>query len=314
MNVHSVNEEPVGPLRVRNVAARLPQPQSTTWTPGNPTFSAVANALSLLMPALEPFVMKSIRTGAADERVGQDLRARAMTFVLQEGAHQHQHREFNRAITSQVPALRHVEKLQRFIYRSLDRRSTTHSKLAQAAGAEAVAFFTARWVDRRRHALLSDANGPVASMFVWHLAEEVEHKNVAFDVYQAHGGGRTRYLFGIIAALILFAASVVVASAILLVREGHWWKPGVHARMVIWSFSFVFEVFPLLGLCLSKDHHPSKWMNPEWLASWLSAFDGRGGVAPEWSAETLDGIWDLPPSGGTVGDVQRTSFDALAAV
>ena len=32
-----------------------------------------------------------------------------------------------------------------------------------------------------------------ATMFLWHLAEEVEHKTVAFDVYQAVDGSKLRY-------------------------------------------------------------------------------------------------------------------------
>ncbi len=239
--------------------------------------------------------MKAVRTGAADGRVNPELRARALSFVHQEGSHQREHREFNRGLTSQVPALRHIERVQRRVFRALDDHGTTQSVLAHAAGAEAVAFFTARWVDRRRHSLLGDANGPVATMFVWHLAEEVEHKDVVYDLYRAHGGGRVRYLFGIVCALMVFALSVVTASAVLIVRERQWWRPGVHVRMIWWSLSFVFEVLPLLGLCLLKEHHPDRWSDPDWLAQWLSNYDRRGGVAPAWDHDTLDGIWPGEP-------------------
>ncbi len=290
MNVASVSDSTHSRLQVRRVTASLPSAKTTTWTPSKPEFSAVANGLSLLMPALEPFVMKAIRIGADDDRLTHELRDRARSFVLQEAAHQQQHRAFNREITEQVPSLRHIERAQRWLFRRLDGRAITHTALAYAAGAEAVAFFTARWLDRRRHTFLGDASGPAASMFVWHLAEEVEHKDVAYDVYQAHGGGRVRYLFGIISALIIFAASVVTASAVLLVHERQWWKPMIHLRMMLWSFSFVFEVLPLLGLCLSKDHHPNRWTDPEWLGEWLAAHD-RLGHAPEWTADSLDGIW-----------------------
>ena len=295
-----------GDLPVRRVAASLPSTRTTTWTPSKPEFSAVANGLSLLMPALEPFVMKSVRAGAADPRVGCELRERARTFILQEGAHQHQHRQFNRGITEQVRALRHIERAQRWMFRSLDARANVHSALAHAAGAEAVAYFTARWVDRRRFALLSDASGPAASLFIWHLAEEVEHKDVVYDIYQANGGGRIRYLFGIISALIVFALSIVTASAILLIRERQWWKPSVHLRMIWWSLSFVFEVLPLLGLCLLKDHHPKNWSDPDWLAQWLGAYDRHGGIAPEWNRDTLDGIWNEVSNADAAAGDQRS--------
>ncbi len=255
----------------------------------------MANGLSLLMPALEPFVMKAVRTGAALPQLDDGLRIRALSFVHQEGAHQQAHRDFNRGLTAQVPVLRHIERAQRRVFRFLEDHGSTHSMLAHAAGAEAVAFFTARWVDRRRHSLLGDASGPVATMFVWHLAEEVEHKDVAFDLYLASGGGRARYLLGIVSALMIFALSVLATSAVLLLRERQWWRPAVHARMCWWSLSFVFEVLPLLGLCLLKDHHPHRWSDPDWLAQWLAVYDRRGGEAPTWNRDTLDGVWTNEP-------------------
>ena len=300
LNVDSADPGKQDRLLQRRVAASLPSEKSTTWTPSKPEVSAVANGLSLLMPALEPFVMKTVRIGAALPEVDPDLRTRALSFVHQEAAHQQAHRDFNRGLTAQVPALRHIERAQRRVLRTFDDHGSPQSVLALAAGAEAVAYFTARWVDRRRHSLLGDASGPVATMFVWHLAEEIEHKDVAFDLYRASGGGRARYLIGILSALLVFALSVLATSAVLLVRERQWWRPAVHVRMVWWSLSFVFEVLPLLGLCLLREHHPDRWSDPDWLAQWLSVYDRRGGVAPAWDRDTLDGVWADEPTGSTL--------------
>ncbi len=251
----------------------------------------MANGLSLLMPSLEPYVLKAVRRGAATDRVSPELKATADTFVAQELAHHQQHRAFNDELLRQVPSLRFIERTQRRLFRFIDQHTSTQGGLAYAAGAEAVAFFTARWVERRRHRLLSDAQGDAANLFVWHLAEEVEHKNVAFDVYRANGGRRIPYLLGIISALIVMALSIVSASAVLLVSERRWWHPMTHIRLIGWSLSFVFEVFPMLGLCLLNDHHPSNWSNPEWLGQWLAEYDAHGATPPEWNLATLDGIF-----------------------
>ncbi len=280
----------------REVRGTLPSTTSTTWTPAVPEFSAVANALSLLMPVLEPYVLRTVRHGTTKATIdgpsGFNERDRTLAgaFVVQESMHQRQHRSFNEELTAQVPTLRVIERFQGWLFKQFRRTESSIWGLAFAAGAEAVAFFTARWVDHRHHHLLADADGDAARLFVWHLAEEVEHKNVAFDVYRANGGGRLRYLFGIVGALIIMAASVVAGSAVLLIREGHWWKPRTHARMIGWSCSFVFEVLPMLGLCLSRSHHPSMWRDPEWLGSWLAAYDTTGTI-PEWNQETLDGVY-----------------------
>lgn len=248
------------------------------------------------MPALEPYVLRTVRNGAARATIDGPTgfthcdRALADAFVVQESMHQRQHRAFNAELTAQVPSLRVIERFQAWLFERFRRMESSTWGLAFAAGAEAVAFFTARWVDHRHHYLLADADGDAARLFVWHLAEEVEHKNVAFDVYRANGGGRLRYLLGIIGALFIMASAVVAGSAVLLIREGHWWKPRTHARMIGWSCSFVFEVLPMLGLCLLEDHHPSNWRDPEWLASWLAAYDSTG-TTPTWNQNTLDAIF-----------------------
>lgn len=302
------------PLRDRRVSGTLPSTTTTTWTPSRPEFSAVANGLSLLMPSLEPFVLKAVRRGALEAGVSPELRATAHQFVDQEMAHHQQHRAFNDELRAQVPALRHIESLERRLFRRVDRRASLINALAYAAGAEAVAFFTARWVDRRRHQLLSDAHGGAAQLFVWHLAEEVEHKNVAFDVYRANGGTRLRYFFAIISALAVMAASIISASALLLVRERRWWNPLAHLRMVGWSLSFVFEVFPMLGLCLTKDHHPSNWSDPEWLAAWLADYDSKGAAVPNWNTDTLDGLFDFSLNDAPLGDIEFRTREAASSV
>jgi uncharacterized protein len=289
-SVHAPVDAGTTSLPHRRVHGSLPRTDTTTWTPSLPEFSAVANGLSLLMPALEPYVLRAVKRGAAHENVSPELRATASEFVAQEAAHHQQHRAFNDELVAQVPALRFVERAEKRLFRLIERRTSAAFGLAYAAGAEAVAFFTARWIDGRHRTLLADAHGDAARLFVWHLAEEVEHKTVAFDVFKANGGRRRSYVLGIICALMMMAMSIVAGSAVLLVHEGRWWRPITHLRMIGWSLSFVMEVLPVLGLCLSRDHHPSNWHDPEWLASWLRAFDSTG-TSPAWTQDTLDGIY-----------------------
>ena len=48
-----------------------------------------------------------------------------------------------------------------------------------------IAFTLARWVDENLGSFFAGADPVPATLFLWHLAEEVEHKTVAFDVWEA---------------------------------------------------------------------------------------------------------------------------------
>ncbi len=44
------------------------------------------------------------------------------------------------------------------------------------------------WLINERETLFGGADPVVASLVLWHMVEETEHKSVAFDVFQAVSG------------------------------------------------------------------------------------------------------------------------------
>ena len=90
------------------------------------------------------------------------------------------------------PGLRRIERLMAWTFGWLRRHTSDRFGLAFAAGFETVAFTAARWTAKRQQSLFAGADVQPSALFLWHLAEEVEHKAVAHDVYEATGGGRLR--------------------------------------------------------------------------------------------------------------------------
>ncbi|MDG1367873.1 MAG: metal-dependent hydrolase, partial [Acidimicrobiales bacterium] len=111
----------------------------------------------------------------------------------QEREHSKQHRRFNELLVAQHPALRHVERWLKWSCGFLIRRMSRKFAVTYAAGFEATAFAGARWMDSNRHELFRWADPEPATLILWHLAEEVEHKTVAHDVWAAVDGNRLRY-------------------------------------------------------------------------------------------------------------------------
>ena len=93
---------PDGPLPVRRVRFEYPEDLDPMWVPHRPEFSAVANAISLSMPYAEPLFIKAVRS--TFDRLDDDQRARAETYIRQETGHHTQHKRFNDILAARYPA------------------------------------------------------------------------------------------------------------------------------------------------------------------------------------------------------------------
>ncbi len=251
------------------------------WTPATPELSSVANAVSLSMPYVEPYVVASVR--AVLDRLPNELAHQARTYCAQESAHHAQHRRFNNVLRVEVPEIRFVERFNAAVFTFLRTRSVSFN-VAYAAGFETIAYAIARWFDPRIERFFAGASEAPAKLFLWHLAEEVEHKGVAFDVHKAIGGKRRTLAAASALSLVILAVSTIMGTVMGLLRSGRWWNPLSWCRLVIWSVSFLFVGLPLLAVSLTRDHQPSDLIDPVTLPWWLSRYDVGNGVFPHWTS------------------------------
>lgn len=266
----------------RRVRFTWPADLDPVWTPRAPELALAANAVSLLMPHAEPYVVATVRAAADDlEATHPELAAEARAYAAQEAQHHAQHRRFNDLVVAHHPGLARVERALRWTFARLRRRSTRFG-LAFASGFETIAFVAARWVDAHQR-LLRDADPTATTMFLWHLAEEVEHKEVAFDVYQASGGGRLRLAWGTTVAALVLATASFAATLVMLKDSGRLFSPVAHVRLLGWSLSFVFAALPVAVLATLPGHHPRDLADPPGLEHWLEHLDPATSTVPDWA-------------------------------
>ncbi len=270
---------------VRRVRFEWPEDLEPDWSPQQPELSAVANAVSMLMPHVEPYVVRSVRAVLDD--LDEPLRSEAETWVAQESAHHGAHARFNRILLAKRPSLRRVDRWMAASYRWLDRRSTRFG-LAYAAGFETVAFMVARWVDKRSSYLFRGADRTATTLFLWHLAEEVEHKSVAFDVHRARGGSRPSFALGMVTAMLMMAWFTSIGTLTGLVASRRILNPMAHIRMIGWSLGFWFELGPAMAGAALAGHHPSAMADPYFLPTWLQSYDPVTRTMPEWSMDIVE--------------------------
>jgi predicted metal-dependent hydrolase len=266
------------PARTPNVA--YTGDTAAMWSGHVPEFACAANSVSLMMPYVEPYVARSVRA-AVDLIDDPVLRAQAKGYVRQELAHHVEHRRFNEAVTAQVAGLRPIETLLRRTYARLARRPRLGTHLAFAAGSETVAYAAARWAAEHRRELFASADVEITRLFVWHLAEEVEHKTVAHDVFHAVDGSRRRFAWGMVLSFLLLALFTVAGTAVQLWHTRRLFHPLAVLRLVRWSVTFLFELLPVMVVATFRGHHPRDLTDPSFLVQWLRELDAEVPSGPQ---------------------------------
>lgn len=261
------------PLRVRTPRFHIAAGRALSWHPTMPELAAAANSVSLLMPYVEPYLARSIR--ATVPELDEPLASRTVTYVRQELAHHVEHRRFNDALAEACPGVRRVERWMRAAYGWLGRHRSRRFGVAFAAGSEAIAFGIARWVDANVGSLFDDADPDAAQLYLWHLAEEVEHKTAAFDVFEATDGSRLRCAAASVVSLALLVVFTYAGMLVQLHAGRRLRYPVTWFRVVRWSLSLAFTVLPTVAVSCLPGHHPRELADPVYLTQWLRGLDAE---------------------------------------
>jgi len=274
-------------LTVRRIRFEYPDDADPIWTPSRPEFSCAANSVSLMMPTIEPYFVRSAK--AVIDRIDDPELARtAADYVAQEAEHHRQHVRFNRSLAEQCRGVGRLDRTTRAVYRRLERSRSHRFNLAFAAASETMAYSAARWAAEHRRELFARADEVAATLFLWHLAEEVEHKSVAFDLYQhrygEEQGARRTHVLAAMTAVALVTLFVFVGTTVLLASARRLHHPMAWWRLTGWAVGFGFELMTNLVVSVLPGHHPSGMADPLWYEVWLREFDDATGTLPVWHA------------------------------
>ena len=174
-------------ITVRQMPFEFPDEIDPVFIEGDHRQSFTFIAASLVLPHIEPYLIRSMKAAekhVTDPKVLDGLKR----FSAQEGHHYRMHKKFNATIRrSGFPRLDEFERELSDDYHRFSRTKSLRFNLAYAEGFEA---FTMNVV---KH--LMEPNGfgpdlpPYLEMWEWHFVEELEHRTVAFDVYDHVCGG-----------------------------------------------------------------------------------------------------------------------------
>jgi uncharacterized protein len=170
------------PIR-RNLHFKLKPESLGHWHAQGPYVTHFVNAMSIFFPEGERYFIHTVRH-YRDRISDPDLQAAVTAFIGQEAMHGREHEHYNRLLAQAgLPA----KELEAHAARFLDLLKAKLPAAAQLSVTIAQEHFTAIMAqlvltDPR---LTAGADSRLSALWHWHALEEIEHKAVAFDVYEA---------------------------------------------------------------------------------------------------------------------------------
>ena len=155
------------------------------WFAGDPFLTRMFDALSLTFPDGERYFIQSVRL-FRDQIQDPDLQQRVADFIRQEAQHGIAHDKMNQVMKDQgMPVDQFIQRLNKVFKFELKYRSPQYN-IAMTAAAEHLTALMAETFYGEKDTL-QDAHPYVRALFAWHAIEEMEHRDVAFDVMQQVG-------------------------------------------------------------------------------------------------------------------------------
>lgn len=174
------------PIVPRKMKFELEKHSTQDWCCNDLLISAYMNGVSLALPIGEHFFIKSIRQFETDVNNSQ-LKDDLKRFVAQEAIHSRQHQIYNELLVRDGYDIQAIEQRTQETLDELWEQSTPMERLALTIALEHITHVLGDQVLSHPERL-ADWNPEFRAFWLWHSAEEIEHKAVCFDLYQQLGG------------------------------------------------------------------------------------------------------------------------------
>jgi uncharacterized protein len=175
-------------IPVRRMPFDFPTDVDLVFVPDDPGTSYTFLGAWFMLPYLEPYLIRTIQAAmpkVADATLREDMKR----FCAQEGQHFRQHAKANEMIRGRRPGFARLAELETALDAEYRRFSETKSLRFNLAYAEGFESLTAAVSTAQIEVGLFDNLNPLAQLALWHVTEELEHRTVAYEAYDAVSGG-----------------------------------------------------------------------------------------------------------------------------
>lgn len=274
---NAMNETSHDKIKVRKINFGHEKIQKKYWYNDNPISTHFLNALHAVFPDGEKLFIRSVKYF---EKNIQDpaLRERVKGFIGQEVQHGLQHQRFYESLKAQGVDIdgfvawykdAAYEKYVEPAFLSLlgNGKLAEMGSLSVTAALEHYTATLAEVVLKNPNTFLKNVPEDMKHMLMWHAAEEIEHKAVAYDVYveQCENNYPMRML-GLFVSTVAFFGFITCGTGYFILQDEDWkWedvpKHAIDAipRFGNLAWNFLLGMFPYLD----PNFHPNQVENTQ---------------------------------------------------
>ena len=214
----------------RRFAAPFDSDIPRNWLPAAPSVAALLNTYTVLVPANEAFYMRTLNACLPLLR-SPELRDASIAFIHQEAEHGVAHKRYWRNLEQQGYRFRGFERLvEKLTFRVVEKIAPLSLRMSMVSCVEHINAFIGH--EFLSQGILRDAHPEVRAMMEWHFAEEIEHKNISFDVLQAVAPSYAMRFAGLALTAPLFYALMTLGMLRFLAQDGLLFRPSIWGQLL----------------------------------------------------------------------------------
>lgn len=273
---NSLNGASVG-IPPRHIDFNFPQSIPTYFYAGNATATTFFAMLSGFFPPGERYFMDSVRHFRSHV-TDKAQRAAVSGFMGQEAIHGREHDRLNELLAERGFDMGTPDRFVKLGLKVLEMLPPS-TKLAATTFME---HFTALLAEQ----LLEDkdfqglADPEMIKIWQWHALEELEHKSVAYDVYELVGNRHSERVAAAAASLVVLLPMLGVTWAWMLARDGKLGNIRDNAKglnMLFGRKGFVSKILPRLPEFTQRHFHPGNHDTRHLEQAWRERLFAEGG-------------------------------------
>lgn len=224
------------------------------WNPDNPQFSFFMNATSIIAICFEQMIVAAVQE-AKPAITDPHVAAEATDFLRQEAQHSSSHRKHVSALIRRYPGLQQTLDAAIRSFDELTADTPLKFRLAYVADLEATFTPSFKMMLDNEATLFAPGDDRVASLFLWHFVEEVEHRSSALVIYDAVVGERW-YRIRALPAVVRHLMSIMAIIADGVNAHVPYDERKVDARTLLPTFGLGARLRGLLPLSAEDPNPP----------------------------------------------------------
>ncbi len=185
------------------------------WFGGDPFRTRLFDALSLTFPDGERYFIQCVRL-FRDQIENPELEQRVADFIMQEAQHGLAHDKMNKILRDQgMPIDKFIAHVNQRFAHSLKRYPASFNIAITAACEHLTALMAATFFTEKN--TMQQAHPYIRALFAWHSIEEMEHRDVAYDVMVdvAKTPHVVRYIALVLVSILMFYFTMQRTSGLL---------------------------------------------------------------------------------------------------